>query len=159
MTLQQQADDLAKDMHDAQLSQFGPSDYWVMNTRTGPEPSPVCAFPSVFFNDTVTVALPQGGFRQEAPRYCASSNGAGRMLDLVQSASELMAGPKPELFDDWPQGSMYGGGYTPSEKVPWIRLGERVANVGLQLEYFTHGYPGEKALIAALGEFRATSGG
>jgi len=142
-------------MQTAQEEQFGNPDNWVMNTRTGPEPSPVCAFPSKYFNDTVTVSLPQGGYRQEAPRYCASSTGAGKMLDLVEAAAEALGAPKPELFDDWPQGpGSAGGGYTPSEKVPWIRIGNRTANCGLQLEYFTHGYPGEKALIAALGEFR-----
>ena len=142
--------ELNEEMHEAQVAEFGDPEEWQMNTRVGPEPSPVCAFPSLFFMGYVTCSLPQGGFRQVAPRNCGTGYGGAAMLKLVQSFYD----PDAALFYDWPADDAYGGGYTPNRKVPWIRSKGTQANVGFMLEYFTHGYPPGKCMAAALAEFR-----
>jgi|SRR5215510_2918570 len=144
------AQELSDEMRECQIAEFGPPDNWQMNTRIGPEPSPVCAFPSLYFLGYVTVSLPQGGFRQEAPRYCGTGYAAATMLRLVQDNYD----PDAKMYYDWPQDDEYGGGYAANRKVPWIKAKGGKANVGLQCEYFTHGYPPDKCLAAALGEFR-----
>ena len=138
------------DMREAQIAEFGDPDGWQMNTRTGPEPSPVCAFPSLYFLGYVTVSLPQGGFRQEAPRYCGTGYAAAVMLSFTQKYFDADA----SMYYDWPQDDEYGGGYSSNRKVPWLKSGSKKANVGLMSEYFTHNYPSGKAMVAALAEFR-----
>src|SRR5215467_11219973 len=133
------AQELSDDMRAAQIAQFGDPNDWEMNTRVGDEPSPVCAFPSLYFLGYVVISLPQGGFRQEAPRQCGTGYAAAAMLKLVQANLD----PDAYIFFDWPQDDEYGGGYAANRKVPWMQapsLGTK-ANVGLQCEYFTHGYP------------------
>jgi len=145
------AQELSDEMRECQIQEFGPPDDWNVNTRTGDEPSPVCPFPSLYFLGYVVASLPQGGIQQQAPRYCATGYGAAAMLKLTQANYD----PDAAIFFDWPQGSAYGGGYTVNRKVPWIRSSRGTrANCGLQLEYFTHGYPPDKCLQAAMAEFR-----
>lgn len=117
---------LADEMKAARIEQFGPDD--------GSE-----RWPSVFFDSSVIVTAPDGRTSPRAQQYCATSDGAARIANVV--AIDLK---QPcEVVSQWALGYDAGD----SKQVPWLDLGNGVrVNAALLLQFYDHNYPAQRCL-------------
>lgn len=135
--MNQEAADLAKEIKDAQIAEFGP------------DPG-MATFPKAFFVWGVSVYKgdPKGPTVQPvSPSYCANTYGASRVSGLLGGAKST-----PFLCPLNPAGLM--DGWKTTADVPYCvfeRNGKagRPVNAAFLLDYFTHGYPGDLALSMA----------
>ena len=117
-----------------------------MNAQREAEYGDDYGFPSKYFNDGVYVKQPNGSSVQRSPRYCATDFGAQAIQGVLADA-----GHPSTIVSDWAQSQ--GGGFTDSTQVPYLQFPDgNTVNAGLVLEHFTHGYPGDMALQAAIEE-------
>ena len=102
-------------------------------------------FPSKYFNLHVFVSQPGGSTVQRSPRYCATDFGAQAIQGVLADA-----GYSSTIISGWARPQ--AGGFTDSQQVPFLQFESGTVNAALMLEHFTHGYPGELALQAAIDE-------
>lgn len=140
--MNQESADLAREMQQAQLEEFGP------------DPG-VATFPTKFFRNDVHVYRGDpdqdgkeisGTRTQIRPRYCATSYGASLVSTILGGAAMPMLCP---LNPDGLQ-----SGWQTTALAPYLvfkRNGKQGApiNAGFLLDFWTHGYPSDFALQMA----------
>src|ERR1051326_2143474 len=101
------AEELAQDMKDAHIDEFGEDAGYNWNSK--------------YFNTNVFVTSPDGQHQtQRSPRYCASDFGAETLADMLAQEKNLDSNVVHAQALGW--GSLESGGWVESSAVPFLQF-------------------------------------